>query len=165
MGIAIANRKNRCDFGALSSGEKRCIQAPLRYLKSEGLLPQTYRVFKWAVPHGVLHGGLLSQSVAKWQFEYHSGMSLKDALCPQAPRVSQWKNSFLSWPLESAEDFSWNFLWPSFLKIEGRKSANFSPNFRRIVCPCRRKTSPEVRSWGFSAQKYPMTLYDASCRV
>ena len=37
---------------------------------------------------------------------------------PQAPRVSRWKN-FVSRPAEFVAYFSWNFLRPLFLEIEG----------------------------------------------
>ena len=66
-----------------------------------------------------------SQSLANFVANIHS-------LCPQPPRVSRWKN-FISRPAEFVANFSWNFLRPLFLEIEGRKSAKnfaiFSPHF------------------------------------
>ena len=56
----------------------------------------------------------------------------RDMLCPQTPGVSRWKK-FISRPAAFVADFSWNFLRPPFLEIEGRKSANifviFSSHF------------------------------------
>ena len=55
-----------------------------------------------------------------------------DSLCSQAPRVPQWKN-FMSWLVEFAADFSWNFLRPIFLEIEWRKSAIcFATSFAHV---------------------------------
>ena len=85
--------------------------------------------------------------------EHQELLSFVAAVSYCAPKLPEPRSeSFLfhgSWNLSrtfrkiSCGHFSWK------LKDENRRS--FSPNFRHIFRPCRRKVSPEFRSWGFSA--------------
>ena len=75
-------------------------------------------------------------------------------LCPQTPRLSRWKN-FISQPAEFVANFSWNFLRPLFLEIEGRKSAKICCHFfAALFRPCWRKMLPEFCSRGFLALQF-----------
>ena len=72
--------------------------------------------------------------------------------CHQTPRVSRWKN-FIWRPAEFVATFSWTFLRPLFLEIEGRKSAKNFAIFSPHLSPMSAKNFARISLSGFFGVK------------
>ena len=83
---------------------------------------------------------------------------------PRPPELQQWKN--LIWcTVENVEDFSWYFLRPFSLEIEGQKS---SKNFAKIsphFSPISSKNFARTSLWGIAGTTNVKNLWDFKTQI
>ena len=77
-------------------------------------------------------------------------LGLSSFLGPEAPRVAAVKKNLICCTMENVEDFSWNYLRPFSLEIEGRKSAKDFAKISPHFSPSSSKHFARTSLWGIA---------------